>query len=224
MNLLPTVVGGHPAREFRTVATEQQASLTEREEYNYFRDYDASVGRYIQSDPIGLRGGLSTYGYVRAKPLRHADRRGLFGEWFDPSGPPSGYTDVPASKPDTFVGGEGHFFVGGGLSSLTCTDQCGRSQTFRYVKVCGGGAIGAGASAGAVLGVSGKNCRSDTYKGWFYEGGYSLGPLSAGVDVGYNNDGPGGLPGSLSNVVEGGVGLGFGAMAKSTWCYYIPLQ
>ena len=26
--------------------------------YNYFRDYDPTIGRYVQSDPIGLRGAL----------------------------------------------------------------------------------------------------------------------------------------------------------------------
>ena len=45
--------------------------------YNYFRDYDPSVGRYIQSDPIGLDGGLTTYSYVTDNPVARTDRSGL---------------------------------------------------------------------------------------------------------------------------------------------------
>ena len=45
--------------------------------YNYFRDYHPALGRYIQSDPIGLGGGLNTYGYVGGNPLAAIDLYGL---------------------------------------------------------------------------------------------------------------------------------------------------
>lgn len=46
--------------------------------YNYMRTYFPEFGRYVESDPIGLRGGISTYAYGNGDPLGKSDRFGLF--------------------------------------------------------------------------------------------------------------------------------------------------
>ncbi|MBP6748593.1 MAG: hypothetical protein KA144_03055, partial [Xanthomonadaceae bacterium] len=56
--------------------------------YNYFRDYEAATGRYVESDPVGLLGGNSLYAYAAARPFDFSDPYGLcygMGYLFSPS-------------------------------------------------------------------------------------------------------------------------------------------
>lgn len=44
--------------------------------YNYRRDYDPAIGRYVQIDPIGMRGGVNLYLYADAAPAAVYDAEG----------------------------------------------------------------------------------------------------------------------------------------------------
>lgn len=68
-----TRVTGEATNPLRYTAREQDA-----EDLYYYRAryYDPMRGRFVQSDPIGLAGGVNLYSYVSANPITWKDPRG----------------------------------------------------------------------------------------------------------------------------------------------------
>ena len=79
---------------------------------NWMRDYDPTLGRYIQADPLGLVDGASVYGYVKQNPGRYVDPT---GEYLNlPGGNQWGLGSSPGGQQamSDFGGGLGSFFRG----------------------------------------------------------------------------------------------------------------
>ncbi|WP_418514856.1 RHS repeat domain-containing protein [Delftia sp. PS-11] len=72
--------------------------------YNYYRDYSPVLGRYLQTDPIEITGGLNKYIYSKKNPLIYIDPFGLIKICTIPGGcietdpPPITDPDCPPSS------------------------------------------------------------------------------------------------------------------------------
>ncbi|MDR6672827.1 RHS repeat-associated core domain-containing protein [Xanthomonas sp. 1678] len=77
---------------------------------NAFRDYDPVSGRYIQSDPIGLDGGISTFSYAGSQPFSAADPFGLEWEWAG--------DEVPGWWSKLMVGTAAHYLFSAKVTSM----------------------------------------------------------------------------------------------------------
>jgi RHS repeat-associated protein len=102
--------------------------------YNYSRDYDPAVGRYVESDPMGLAGGsYSTYAYANANPISQIDPLGL---WTYQMGLSLSYSVTVAGIGFGYTGGFG--FAIDGHGDITSYSYRGPGAAFGTPGISGG--------------------------------------------------------------------------------------
>lgn len=167
--------------------------------YNGQRWYLPSMARYLELDPIALRGGLNGgyapdwYGYGNANPLRWTDPTGeevigavagaIFGTF---SGASSAYTTSNGDVLATVAGGAIGFFLGGAVGAADATMGIG---TMAFIGGAAGGignivgdmVVGNSPSLGGTLGAIAGGALSGAFGGLL--GGYAPGVGKAGAAV-----------------------------------------
>jgi RHS repeat-associated protein len=172
--------------------------------HNGFRDYAPNLGRYFESDPIGLAGGLNPYLYTSGNPLTNTD--------------PAGLWTLQIGGVLTFNAFNVHFTFGGGF----VIDSSGNFGAFNYAG--GGNGIGRGASFGVGVLASNADTICDLRGTFAHQGGNAGLGLNATVDsfegVQKNDNGKKNVLG-----LGGGVGIGGGinAYGGATYTVVTPI-
>ena len=161
--------------------------------YNWHRYYDPATGRHITSDPLGLNGGIDTYGYASQNPTLFIDPLGLDSARFSVG--ISGLIGGVLLLPSGFIGG-GTFF------GITTNGQL-------FVQFRSNANVGAGFFAGVGVkgGVEKASCdfpsgvsTSDTF---ITQGNFGAGS-SIGGSATFDTKGDIGV----AKAIRGGIGFG----------------
>lgn len=163
--------------------------------YNYFRDYDPKLGRYLQPDPTGLEGGLNRYSYVQGDPLSYVDPLGLWEvsvEFYAPFGGGISF----GRDPNT---GQGFLAckVGIGIGGGAFLDPLGgRPGGEKATAGKGGATLGISLQAGGNAGVAGLGFSGQAQgsRGYDFGAGKGYNQPSLTGSAGYE---PGGRTGAF---------------------------